>query len=314
MDTNSIHAKQKAMSLDSAKIRDYILRKTGDEEQLFDHEINVLLTLSKNKSDSSYHREKSSTCPNNLVFVKKTTNELIFPSVVADNIKDEIGIGRVKFFTKQGFPNLVKAINMLEVIYKDDNGKYIIKGSKLNRTVLRVGLTEKLELDKELSSCIRTMLGLANFELDRRLHTFHICHRSTKQYTMTTNIEMSFSGQERTLEQNPDLTAVLRKVWQISRGKSKTPSAAETILKSSTLFWDIKISFSNPSAKTKSPTFRPLQKFLPGSFYSVKDGKFGETWYTMDDDYLIEIHIQFQKILQDHLVSSSKHICPLPLP
>jgi hypothetical protein len=151
--------------------------------------------------------------------------------VVADNIKDEIGIGRVKFFTKQGFPNLVKAINMLEVIYKDDSGKYIIKGSKLNRRVLRVGLTEKLELDKDLSSCIRTMLGLANFELDRRLHTFHICHTSTKQYTMSTNIEMSFSGQERTLEQNPDLTAVLRKVWQISRGKSKAPSAAETILK-----------------------------------------------------------------------------------
>jgi hypothetical protein len=443
IDTDSIDAKQKSMSLGSAKIDDYILRKPGERAQGFDHEINVLLTLSaidsKKKSDSDYRREISSTCPNNLVFVKKTTidmdpglkalrihhemnfystiifvpvsikekhslyaitmghgwksvqpfvdynfqktlplkilssiganvtevksilgpcrskaevfrkevsledleygdvcttfsanidtenvaegktrQKLIFPFVVADNIKVEVGIGRIKFFVRETIENLLLAINMLEVIYMDDSDKYIIKGSKLNRRVLSVGLTEKLELDKELSSCIRTMLGLANFELDRRLHTFDICDRFTKEYTMSTSVEMSFARQKKTLGPNPDLTAVLQNVWDISRSKSKSPSKTETTLRSPTLLQSIKISFSNPGVKRKSRVFHPLPKLLRGSFYSIKYGKFflkfGVTWYTMDDDYLIGIQNKFQNILRDHLITSSSEICPLPLP
>jgi hypothetical protein len=239
----------------------------------------------------------------------KSRQQQIFPSVEAKQIKVEVGVGRIKFLVQTDFPNLVKAINELEAIYTEKSDKYNIVGSKLNRRVSHIGYKEKLQLDQELTESIRTLLGPRPFNSNERLPTFDICHKFPKEYTQSTKITLSFANQTETLEENPDLHDVLEKAWNILWNEPKSKEErkeSEKNLEAPRLLWNIKISFASTGDKVKSREFHELPKMLRGSFFSKTYQKFflrfGETWYDVDDDYVIGIQTKFQNILQNHLI------------
>jgi hypothetical protein len=244
----------------------------------------------------------------------KSRQKLLFPYAGKNKkINVQVGIGRMKFSIKQTFPNLVRVTRVLEDIYTDKSNKYNIKGSKLNRRALSVGFKQKIELDKELSDSVRTLLGATDFDWNEGLHTFDICYKFPKDYTESTDVEVKFAKERESLEDNPDLHAVLKKVWNILlRVSTKSKSMSEEYLKDPNLLWNIMISFGNTGDR---PQFHALPKLLRGSFFSKTYEKFflkfGETWYNVDDDYIIGIQNKFQEILQQHLIVSNSKFHPL---
>jgi hypothetical protein len=241
----------------------------------------------------------------------KTRQQLVFPTCEAEKIMVEIGKSRIKFLVKESFETILYAIRKLEKIHTDTSAEYIIDDSQLHRAVFRVDKIQKDILDQEMSNLIQQILRKPNFCLESSLGGFDICFKHPLVYTRCTDFKMRYGRHSVPLGENPDLQMVLQLTHKILWNKIKTPVLMEKEIRLGEFLRKIQILFGNPGDNKKSAAFYPLGQFLRGVFYSNDQQKyflrFGTTWYTVDDDYIIGVQRRFQNILQTHLVTSDQY-------